>query len=434
MEGFLLNEQTWLQHLKEKRLAYGLSQNRLAVATGITRQYLSDIETGKVKPSEDLQQSLWEALERFNPDAPLEMLFDYVRIRFPTTDVQQVVENILQLKLSYFLHEDYGFYSYSEHYALGDIFVLCSHELDKGVLVELKGRGCRQFESYLLAQQRSWYEFFMDVLVAGGVMKGRGCRQFESYLLAQQRSWYEFFMDVLVAGGVMKRLDLAINDKTGILNIPVLTEKCQQEECISVFRSFKSYRSGELVRKEEKECMGNTLYIGSLQSEVYFCIYEKDYEQYKKNDIPIEDAEVKNRFEIRLKNERAYYAVRDLLVYDNPEHTAFKIINRYIRFVDKDDSKPRSDWKLNEEWAWFIGNNRERLKLTTKPEPYSFQRTLNWLSHQVAPTLKVAIKLDEINQTQVVKDILDHAKLTDRHKQILKQQSVKEQDVITTKK
>ncbi len=38
-------------------------------------------------------------------------------------------------------------------------------------------------------------------------------------------------MDVLVAGGVMKRLDLAINDKTGILNIPVLTEKCQQEEC-----------------------------------------------------------------------------------------------------------------------------------------------------------------------------------------------------------
>ena len=25
----------------------GLSQNRLAVATGITRQYLSDIETGK---------------------------------------------------------------------------------------------------------------------------------------------------------------------------------------------------------------------------------------------------------------------------------------------------------------------------------------------------------------------------------------------------
>ena len=95
------------------------------------------------------------------------------------------------------------------------------------------------------------------------------------------------FMDVLVAGGVMKRLDLAINDKTGILNIPVLTEKCQQEECISVFRSFKSSSQWRTGTQRGKGMYGNTLYIGSLQSEVYFCIYEKDYEQYKKNDIPL---------------------------------------------------------------------------------------------------------------------------------------------------
>ncbi|MDE8040599.1 MobT family relaxase [Erysipelothrix rhusiopathiae] len=398
MGGIALNEKNWVEELKEKRLNYGVSQSRLAVATGITRQYLSDIETKKIIPSSELQVSLLETLERFNPEAPLEMLFDYVRIRFSTTDVQKVVEEILRLKMSYFLHEDYGFYSYSEHYALGDIFVLVSHEIEKGVLVELKGRGCRQFESYLLAQKRSWYEFFMDSLIAGGVMK---------------------------------RIDLAINDKTGILNIPNLTEKCRQEECISVFRSFKSYRSGELVRKDEKQCMGNTLYIGSLQSEVYFCIYEKDYEQFKKNNIPIEDANVKNRFEIRLKNERAYYAITDLLVYGNPERTAFKIINRYIRFVDRDDSKPRSDWKLNEEWTWFIGSNREQLKLTTKPEPYSFQRTLNWLSHQLAPTLKVAMKLDEVNQTQIIKDIIKNAKLTERHEKILIQQLAKDKDVIT---
>lgn len=94
-------------------------------------------------------------------------------------------------------------------------------------------------------------------------------------------------MDVLMEDGVMKRLDLAINDKTGILNIPHLTEKCRNEECISVFRSFKSYRSGELVRRGEKECMGNTLYIGSLQSEVYFCIYEKTMSSTKSMIFPL---------------------------------------------------------------------------------------------------------------------------------------------------
>ena len=400
MEGFLLNEQTWLQHLKEKRLAYGLSQNRLAVATGITRQYLSDIETGKVKPSEDLQQSLWEALERFNPDAPLEMLFDYVRIRFPTTDVQQVVENILQLKLSYFLHEDYGFYSYSEHYALGDIFVLCSHELDKGVLVELKGRGCRQFESYLLAQQRSWYEFFMDVLVAGGVMK---------------------------------RLDLAINDRAGILDIPDLTAKCNCEECVSLFRSFKSYASGELVKhnEQDKAGMGHTLYIGSLKSEVYFCCYEKNYEQYAKLGIPLEEAPIKNRFEIRLKDERAYYAVRELLTHYDAEQTAFSIINHYIRFVDREPEKRKTDWKLNDRWAWFIGKDRPPIKLTTDPEPYTLERTLGWISRQVAPTLKMLKKIDAGNSTSYLKEIEDNAKLTKKHLQIIRQQTVDTEELIT---
>ena len=42
---------------------------------------------------------------------------------------------------------------------------------EKGVLLELKGRGCRQFENFLLAQSRSWYDFFIDCLAFGGVMK-----------------------------------------------------------------------------------------------------------------------------------------------------------------------------------------------------------------------------------------------------------------------
>ena len=397
-EGFSLNEETWVRDIKEKREIYGISQQKLALAAGITRPYLSDIETGKAHPSEALQEAITEALERFNPDTPLEMLFDYVRIRFPTTDVKHIVEDVLRLRLPYFIHEDYGFYSYTEHYYLGDIFVLVSPELEKGVLLELKGRGCRQFESYLLAQERSWYEFFMDVLMEDGVMK---------------------------------RLDLAINDKTGILNIPHLTEKCRNEECISVFRSFKSYRSGELVRREEKECMGNTLYIGSLQSEVYFCIYEKDYEQYKKHDIPIEDAEVKNRFEIRLKNERAYYAVRDLLTYHDAERTAFDIINRYMRFADREVEKRRSEWQTNEKWAYFIGSDRGRLKLTTKPEPYTLTRTLNWISRQVAPTWKVLQKIDSTNGTTYLKDILDHAKLSERHKKLIEQQTTSTEEMIT---
>jgi phage replication initiation protein len=395
---YLTSKKTWVQELQEKRVAYGISQNKLAVASGITRQYLSEIENEKVTPTSQLKDSIMTSLERFNPECPLEMLFDYVRIRFPTQDVTYIVKSVLRLNIDYMIHEDFGYYSYSEHYRFGDIFVMVSYEMEKGVLLELKGKGCRQFEGFLLAQQRSWYEFFHDCLI-------EKC--------------------------VFKRIDLAINDKVGILCIPELAQKCKQEECISVFRSFKNYRSGELVHRDEKTGMGNTLYIGSMKSEIYFCIYEKDYEQYTKNNIPLEDAKVKNRFEIRLKNERAYYAIRDLLGYQNAEKTAFEIINRYMRFADREDKKRRSDWKTNERWAWFIGKDRGILMLTSEPEPYSFERTLKWLERQVAPTLKIALTLDKIKDTNIVKNMIRQAKLTEKHEKIIQQQSLPAKEVIT---
>ena len=376
----------------EKRNAYGVSQKRLALMAGISREHLNRIEAGKVHLTNGMKLKLLEALERFNPEAPLFLLFDYVRIRFPTLDIQHIIKDVLKLNINYMLHEDYGFYSYTEHYYLGDIFVFTSADEEKGVLLELKGKGCRQFESYLVAQERSWYDFLMDTLLEGGVMK---------------------------------RLDLAINDRAGILDIPELTEKCNREECISVFRSFKSYASGELIRKQEqdKAGMGHTLYIGSLKSEVYFCCYEKNYEQYAKLGIPVSEALIKNRFEILLKNERAYYAVRDLLTHYDAERTAFSIINRYLRFVDIEEDKRREDWKLNDRWAWFIGKGREPLKLTTQPEPYTLSRTLNWIARQVAPTLKMLKRIDAGNNTEYLKNIEQHAKLTEKHEQIIKQQT-----------
>jgi phage replication initiation protein len=377
--------------LKDKRNEYGVSQNRLATACGLSRSYLNQIENGGVTASTKTIRKIFDQLESFNPDLPLMLLFDYVRIRFPTTDVRKIIQKILHLKFDYMLHEDHAFYSYQEQYVMGDIVVMLSNEEDKGVLIELKGRGCRQFETFLLVQKRTWYSFFDDCLKAGGVMK---------------------------------RLDLAINDRVGLLDIPELTKKCQKEECISLFRTFKSYRSGELLKHDEKDGMGNTLYIGSLKSEVYFCLYEKDYEQYIKLGIPLDQTETKNRFEIRLKNDRAYHAIQDLLNGRSIESTTFSIINRYLRFTDKVEGKRRTNWPMNEQWGRFVGRNRKEIHLTSDPKPYTIERTLNWLGRQVAPTWKMAKELDRLNQTNFIQDMLENSQLSERYKKILEQQSM----------
>ena len=178
------------------------------------------------------------------------------------------------------------------------------------------------------------------------------------------------------------------------------------------------------------DMIANRITIDEVRAENGSLIYEKDYEQYVKLGTPLEEADIINRFEIRLRNERAYYAVRDLLTYYDAEQTAFSIINQYVRFVDEEPDKRKNDWKLNDRWAWFIGDNRQSLKLTTKPEPYTLDRTLRWVQRHVAPTLKMLKKIDKGNGTDYMETIEQQAKLTEKHEMIIKQQTTPAKDLV----
>lgn len=394
-----MNYQEKVSQLKKKRREYRVTQETLAHQLGVEKTYISKIENGNRKASEQLLEAIEKCLEEYNPDNPVEILFDYVRIRFPTDEIKKVVEEIMHLRLEYFLHQDYAFYGYAEQYVLGDITVMVSPDKKKGILLELKGKGCRQYERYLKAQKHTWYDFLMESRAMGAVMK---------------------------------RIDLAINDCAGLLDVPMLARKTKNGECISVFRRFRNYESGEMLRTRDqyKKEMGNTLYLGSMKSEIYFCVYEKDYEQYIKNGIPLEESKVKNRFEIRLKDERAELAVDDLLSKKNAGFTAFGIINRYVRFVDKKKGQKRGEWELNKEWQRFLGMQDRVLRLTMKPEPYTFERTLRWLEKQVAPTLTVVMEVDKNNDTNVMADIMNRVKLKNHHEKLIEQQSKKVEELI----
>ena len=73
----------------------------------------------------------------------------------------------------------------------------------------------------------------------------------------------------------MKRFDIAINDRVGIIDVKELIRKYKNGECISYFRKQKRYDGTDKNGDDMPESTGNTMYIGSTQSELYFCIYEK---------------------------------------------------------------------------------------------------------------------------------------------------------------
>ena len=381
-----MNNLEFALEMKNKRLASGLSQGELASLTHVSRYSINRFENGKANASKETQNIILRCLNYYVCDKPFYLLVDYLSVRFPTTDALEVIRKVLGMKADYFIHYDYGYYGYKEHYAYGEIKVMASDDEHMGVFLELKGAGSRNMEYVLQAQNRDWYSFLNRCLDCGGVIR---------------------------------RFDLAINDKAGILDIPKLKEKYKAGECISYFRMQKDYSGTEKCGSDLPKNTGETLYLGSTSSELYMCAYQKNYEQYVKNGTEIEDMEIKNRFEIRMKNERAYYAVVDLLTYRDAERTAFSIINHYVRFVDREDDKPKSQWKTNDDWAWFIGENREPIRLTTKPEPYTLQKALHWLQRQVAPTIKMVQALDRENHTTILKDMIEQAELKDKHKHLL---------------
>ena len=92
----------------------------------------------------------------------------------------------------------------------------------------------------------------------------------------------------------------------------------------------------------------------------------------------------------------------DLLEMEDVACTAYSIINHYVRFVDADPEKECRNWPLNERWVWFLNGQYRSIKLTTKPEEYTLDRTLLWLTRQVAPHHKKILKQQQAALDDVV--------------------------------
>lgn len=121
-------------------------------------------------------------------------------------------------------------------------------------------------------------------------------------------------------------------------------------------------------------------------------------------------------YEIPYENAKEMLLVEEV---DNKDFLTGLFDVMYVRFVDREDDKPKSQWKTNDDWAWFVGENREPIRLTTKPEPYTLQKALHWLQRQVAPTIKMVQALDRENRTTILKDMIEQAELKDKHKHLL---------------
>src|SRR5699024_1487768 len=95
---------------------------------------------------------------------------------------------------------------------------------------------------------------------------------------------------------------------------------------------------------------------------------------------------IKNRYEIRLADEKAYLFVEYLLsTGETIEWIVKELIDTAIKVYDCDSNGLRTHYSQN--WRMVIERMQE-LRLTMKGEKPNYDKALRWLSNYLAPTLK----------------------------------------------
>ncbi|QYH53206.1 helix-turn-helix transcriptional regulator [Liquorilactobacillus nagelii DSM 13675] len=79
---------TWTDAVRSRRKRLGLTQVQVARRLGVTPHHFSQIESGRTNPSASLQMEIDRLLKNWNDEPELTLMFDYMRVRFPTHDAK----------------------------------------------------------------------------------------------------------------------------------------------------------------------------------------------------------------------------------------------------------------------------------------------------------------------------------------------------------
>ncbi|WP_258078967.1 XRE family transcriptional regulator [Enterococcus durans] len=371
-----------------------MTQTEFGKKVGLSRKTIGKIESGESVPSEEKMTEIYNFLATKEEHEPLESIIDYLRISFPFHNVEKIFNEFLKIKKEFFVETSSHLYGYVGGYQLDYLQVLYSKKNDdRGILIQLSGQGCRQFEAFLGAQGRTWFDFF--------------------YACFDYRAKFT-------------RVDLAINDYREYLKIPVLLNKIERQELISRFEVYEFNGSGSISKKKRG---GVSIYLGSKKSLFYIAFYQKNYEQAKKLGIPVEDVPIKNRYELRFKDERAMDAITRYVESGMLSDLLLGILNDYLCFTDKRPDVSRKYWPVNKKWQHFIGGV-ENVKLVTEPNEKLYERSKNWFKRTVAPTVKMLLEVDDCNDTEETWEIIDEAELSDKHLHMIEVQTTSIQKML----
>lgn len=299
-----------------------------------------------------------------------EVLPDWLSFTIRGVEPVKVISDILGMDPALFQKLPYAWRTYQTVFEYQNIRVAYGALEDgsftnMGVLVDMSGQGCRNFET----------------------MSKLGTQSEDGGFSENFMRLFEFLDGKLGYDGGAKtvnitKLDMAADDRDGLLDREDIIDRFLQEAIRTRTTSWDL-----LIGRKCKVKGGFTVYIGSKKSEVFTKIYDKEAEM-KQNKLV--DTGHWIRVETRFRHENAENFIHEVVKGEGKDVGKLfaKTLNDKFQFVNLDDSNMTRcsvcDW-----WSAFV-EEVEKVRLVTRR---AVQNTVfqleKWITDQVAPTLYV---------------------------------------------
>ncbi|MBZ1519171.1 replication initiation factor domain-containing protein [Leuconostoc mesenteroides] len=389
MEDFIKAPKLQGSHIKTIRNMLNLKQTEFAEKIGVSGSLLSYIEIGSKPITDEFVEKMYTAF----PDLKnaLDLQFDWVNITFSDMTGEQVINDVMRLKPELFLERSTTQNFYTREFAFAG---------EKNIYVQ-------DFEP-------TTDEHGQDEQKTGTTMylTGQGTRLFEKALLEQGLTWKKFFVRAKRFKGTFSRLDIAINDNWGLLDMDEIIEATRKHQFWGKSRSFAIHGNSEA---------GWTANFG--KSPFVIRIYDKQKEQEQKGL----ETSVKNRVELELRSERAEQVISEWFENDNLVEYSASILYTYLWFVDEPiDEEELKGTHVRERYieslkpmpAWsLLTSLGQSMKFVREPKEQSVDSILSWIMKYVVPSLEVLKKTGHWHE---VIEAMDKANLSPEQEKLIK--------------
>lgn len=253
----------------------------------------------------------------------------------------------------------------------GDARVYSGGAVGMGIHVEVSGQGCRQLEEAGV----------LDVPCPElGVMGG----------------WRGYLSDLIEAGAKLTRLDVAIDDREGLLSLNVIEQAIKEGCVVSRFRQGRLYVDYDF--SEGRSC-GTTAYFGSPQSQMFVRMYNKA------EQLMLDAHWV--RVEIQARASRAAQLAEAIIAHGMG--CVASVLRNYIDIKEASatDSNRRR-WSTVGWWDAFL-DAADKLALTVAPAAKSLGEVADRFKRQYGATLAMLATVQSFGKRFLDECILDGA-------------------------